>query len=185
MNLPISMQTWRIALLAATIALCSCGGGGGDGSSVDPLHRPRPRLARSRNRIWTSLAHLRRRAAHAGDFYTDAAPSGEDYVSTVHLKNSDIEASEVVLAQPLYELCTNDWNEALAWSESSAAKNVAVCRSRRRRTRTRDTSSSAARGAANRSSISVHASSNALISIAPPRTCAQRPARRVGSTSDL
>jgi hypothetical protein len=120
-NLPTSMQTWRIALLAATIALCSCGGadGGGSSSSVaSTAAAPRPvtqsdlDIARS---IYSGAART------PANFYRDSEPSGHGYVSTMHLKNSDIEASGAAAPpQRLHELCTNDWNEALAWSEEAA-----------------------------------------------------------------
>jgi hypothetical protein len=42
-------------------------------------------------------------------------------VSNMQLKNSDIAGS--VPPQALYELCTNDWNEALAWSEEAARRS--------------------------------------------------------------
>jgi len=37
----------------------------------------------------------------------------------MHLKNADVDAAAVA-PQPLYELCTDDWNQALNWSELGA-----------------------------------------------------------------
>lgn len=37
----------------------------------------------------------------------------------MHVKNANVDAT-VAAPEPLYELCTDDWNEALAWSELSA-----------------------------------------------------------------
>lgn len=48
-------------------------------------------------------------------FYVEPTPHGE-FVATAHLKNSDIEAQP----GPEHELCTDDWNQALSWSEEDA-----------------------------------------------------------------
>ena len=40
-------------------------------------------------------------------------------MSTTHLKNADVDAAAVA-PQPLYELCTDDWSQALEWSELGA-----------------------------------------------------------------
>jgi hypothetical protein len=114
------MHPWRIALLAATLALSSCGGGGSDGSSssaASAATAPRP-VTQSDLDIARSIYGGAARTP--ANFYSDAAPSGQSYVSTMHLKNSDVETSGAGQPQPLYELCTNDWNEALAWSEEAA-----------------------------------------------------------------
>ncbi|MGH8177558.1 MAG: hypothetical protein ACREV5_14975 [Steroidobacter sp.] len=107
-------------VLATTLALTSCGGGGGSGDAPEPS---RPAATASRP-ITQSDLEIAQSLYGGGSrtpasFYSDAAPSGHSYVSTVHLKNNDIDAGASA-PQPLYELCSNDWNEALAWSESSA-----------------------------------------------------------------
>lgn len=108
------------AALAAACALASCGGGGGGGSSPSSspagTSPPRP-VDQSDLQIAQSIYGGGARTP-AG-FYSDPAPSGHTYVSTAHLKNADVDAGATT-AQPLYELCTNDWNQALAWSETSA-----------------------------------------------------------------
>jgi hypothetical protein len=52
-------------------------------------------------------------------FYSDPAQTGADFVSTEHLKNDDVDTT-VSEAGPLFELCTDDWDEALTWSELNA-----------------------------------------------------------------
>ena len=108
---------WRLAALAA-IVLSACGGGGGDSSAPTPAASAPPRpVTQSDLQIAQSVYGSGPRTP-AG-FYSDPPPSGHDYVSTMHLKNADVDAA-VVAPQPLYELCTDDWNQALAWSELGA-----------------------------------------------------------------
>ncbi len=108
---------WRFAALIA-VALSACGGGGGGDSAQAPtaLAPPRP-VTQSDLQIAQSVYGNGPRTP-AG-FYSDPLPNGHEYVSTMHLKNSDVDAGAVA-PQPLYELCTDDWNQALAWSELSA-----------------------------------------------------------------
>ncbi len=108
---------WRLAALAA-IVLSACGGGGGDSSAPTPTASAPPRpVTQSDLQIAQSVYGSGPRTP-AG-FYADPPPSGHDYVSTMHLKNADVDAA-VVAPQPLYELCADDWNQALAWSELGA-----------------------------------------------------------------
>jgi hypothetical protein len=108
---------WRLAALAA-FALSACGGGGSDSSAPTPTASAPPRA------VTQSDLEIAQSVYGAGPrtpvgFYNDPAPTGHDYVSTMHLKNSDVDAAAVA-PQPLFELCTDDWNQALAWSELGA-----------------------------------------------------------------
>jgi hypothetical protein len=49
-------------------------------------------------------------------FYEDTTVPVSGYVATTHLKNTDLGAEVAA-----HELCTDDWNQALAWSETVAA----------------------------------------------------------------
>lgn len=106
----------QLLLLATAFVLNGCGGGGGDGSST-----PSPATVSSRPVDQTDLQIAQ--TLYAGTprtptgFYSDPGPSGQAHVSTAHLKNTDIAPAA---GQPLHELCTDDWNEALSWSETSA-----------------------------------------------------------------
>lgn len=110
----------RIITLGVTSGLMSCGGGGGGGDSAPaPSAAPPPVTVTNRP---TSLSDLDIAARlYAGthrtpaDFASDQPPTSYTYVSTQHLKNTDVAA--VSTGTPEYELCTNDWNEALNWSE--------------------------------------------------------------------
>jgi hypothetical protein len=111
-----------IATLAAAFVLVGCGGGGGDQSP--PANPHTVTLAPSRP-IEQSDIQIAQAIYGAGqrtppDFYNDPAPSGYSFVATSHLKNTDVDPAIIATAAP-FELCTDDWNEALAWSESSAA----------------------------------------------------------------
>lgn len=106
-------------MLALALTVSSCGGGGGGDPASPPVQTPvaapaRP-VAQSDLQIAESIFSGAARTPEG--FYDDAAPSSYGYVSTAHLKNSDLDADA---SQPLHELCTNDWNEALAWSETHA-----------------------------------------------------------------
>jgi hypothetical protein len=108
---------WRLAAFAAVV-LSACGGGGGGDSTPAPAASAPPRpITQSDLQIAQSVYGNGPRTP-AG-FYSDPLPSGHEYVSTMHLKNSDVDA-DAVAPQPLYELCTDDWNQALAWSELGA-----------------------------------------------------------------
>ena len=110
---------WRheLLLLATALVLAGCGGGGGgNAQSPSPAAVDTRPVDQSDLEIAQSLYAGTSRTPSG--FYADPAPSGQAYVSTAHLKNADI--STVTATQPLFELCTNDWNEALAWSEAAA-----------------------------------------------------------------
>jgi len=109
---------WRLAALAAVVLSACGGGGGGDsaGSTPSASAPPRP-VTQSDLQIAQSVYGSGPRTPVG--FYSDPLPSGHEYVSTMHLKNADVDAAAVA-PQPLYELCTDDWNQALSWSELGA-----------------------------------------------------------------
>jgi hypothetical protein len=110
----------RIATLIATIALVSCGGGGGGSSPTNPSPGAQS-LSRPVEQTDLEIAQ----AIYGGtprtpaDFQMDSPASGHEFVSTTHLKNTDIDR-DVIASAPQFELCTDDWNQALGWSETSA-----------------------------------------------------------------
>jgi hypothetical protein len=107
-----------MAVLAAVVLSACGGGGGGDSSSPAPAASAPPRpVTQSDLQIAQGVYGTGPRTP-AG-FYSDPPPSGHDYVSTTHLKNADVDAA-VVAPQPLHELCTDDWSQALEWSELGA-----------------------------------------------------------------
>jgi hypothetical protein len=105
--------------LAATLLLSSCGGGGSGGDvPASPAQVAPPRAVDQSDLQIAQLLYAGTPRTPAG-FYEDSKPSGQEHVSTVHLKNTDIDAS-LSAPTPQYELCTDDWNTALDWSEASA-----------------------------------------------------------------
>jgi hypothetical protein len=100
--------------------LAACAGGGGDApaspaSASTSSADPRP-VAQSDLEIATAIYAGQRTP---DDFYNESAPNGHDVVATMHLKNTDIDPT-LGASQAQFELCTNDWNQALGWSETSA-----------------------------------------------------------------
>ena len=108
---------WRLAALAALV-LSACGGGGGDSAAPTPTASAPPRPVEQSDLQIAQSVYGSGPRTPAG-FYSDPAPSGYGYVSTMHVKNANVDTT-VAAPEPLYELCTDDWNEALAWSELSA-----------------------------------------------------------------
>ncbi|NJO13342.1 MAG: hypothetical protein HC872_07645 [Gammaproteobacteria bacterium] len=103
------------ALLCCAVALASCGGGGG-GDSAAPAPAPAApaRVVTQSDAQIATLLYSDSQRTPSG-FYADPIPSGVSYAATLHLKNTDLSG-----APQQHELCTDDWNEALGWSEVAA-----------------------------------------------------------------
>jgi hypothetical protein len=100
-------------MAAAFAALtCACGGG----ATADR----QPQASRSVPQSDTEIADLlyTDRERTPPGFYTEAPPASS-YTATFHIRNSDI-AALASPSDPTFELCTDDWNEALRWSETVA-----------------------------------------------------------------
>ncbi len=109
---------WRLAALAAAVlSACGGGGGGGDAAPTPTASAPSRPVTKSDLQIAQSVYGSGPRTPVG--FYSDPPPSGHGYVATMHLKNADVDAAAVA-PQPLYELCTDDWNQAFDWSELGA-----------------------------------------------------------------
>jgi hypothetical protein len=98
------------ANFAFIAVLTGCGGGG---SSETSATNDRP-VAQTDMEI-AQMLYLDTRRTPQG-FYTDDAPPMQGVVATSHLKNADLLGAN---AQQ-FELCTDDWNTALAWSDQVA-----------------------------------------------------------------
>lgn len=119
-----SFHRGRILAVASAVILTSCGGGGGGSSGAPQSATPPPSSAPISTRSVSQSDLEIANAIYAGaprtpeGFYEDVGPSGSEYVATAHLKTNDIGAASV--SDPLHELCTDDWTEALGWSETHA-----------------------------------------------------------------
>jgi hypothetical protein len=111
---------WQV--LAATAWLLSgCGGGGGDDSSSSAAAITPPRAVEQTDLQIASAIYGGGPRTPNG-FYAESAPSGHANVATTHLKNTDIDP-DLPGSAPQFELCTNNWDEALNWSEVSAHRS--------------------------------------------------------------
>jgi hypothetical protein len=110
----------RWPLLAATALLLSGCGGGGGGSESSPssasIASPRP-VEQTDLQIASAIYDGSARTPNG--FYAEAIASGHANIATTHVKNTDIDPA-LSSSAAQFELCTNDWNEALNWSETSA-----------------------------------------------------------------
>jgi hypothetical protein len=99
--------------LAAAITLTACGGGGSDAPAASSPVSMRP-VTQTDLEI-AQMLYVDSRRTPLG-FYQDSAPAVPGYVATSHIKNTDVST----VTTPEYELCTDDWNTALAWSDQVA-----------------------------------------------------------------
>jgi hypothetical protein len=104
---------------AVTVLLLGCGGGGGESAAPAPSVVVNPGaawgVAQSNLEIATAL--YADNARIPADFYQEPLPQGQQVISTTHIKNVDVGA-----AGAPHEMCTDDFNQALAWSEAAATR---------------------------------------------------------------
>ncbi len=105
----------RRLMLGCAVALASCGGGSG-GGEPRPSAPPAPARVVSQSDLQIAQLIYSDSQRTPPGFYEDTAASSAGYVATFHLKNTDLAA-----AGQQHELCTDDWNDALAWSEAVAS----------------------------------------------------------------
>jgi len=102
------LLTW-----AAMLAAC----GGGSGASAPTANVPPGAaygISASNLQIATALYQDSQRTPPG--FYADPAPPGVAAVATLHLKSQDVAGA----SGADFELCSDDWNQALTWSETAA-----------------------------------------------------------------
>jgi hypothetical protein len=113
-----SQLDWR-ALASTALLLTGCGGGGGGGESATSAASLAPPRPIEQTDLQIATAIYAGSARTPVGFYAETPPSGHSNVATMHVKNTDVDPhASGSTAQ--FELCTNDWNEALGWSETSA-----------------------------------------------------------------
>jgi hypothetical protein len=128
-----------LALILATAAAACSGVDGADSPATTPAPEPPPYFSQSPQEIADLIYSGLYRVPEG--FYSELSeppPPGASEVITLHLKNTHIVSAEVVAphlenreiggaAGPDagaagYELCTDDWAEALAWSDDVARR---------------------------------------------------------------
>ncbi len=97
----------RLLAVLAALALASCGG---DSATESPLGVS----SRTDTQIAESLYSGTLRTPDG--FLADPVPSSYQQVTTFHIKSDQLDAN----AASSYELCTDDFAEAVAWSEALA-----------------------------------------------------------------
>jgi len=109
--------------LAALVVLSGCGGGAGNSATPAPatLSAVSARPVVQTDLEIAQLLYVDNHRTPQG-FYQDTTPSVPGYVATSHLKSTDLSGTS---SASQYELCTDDWNTALAWSEQVAAASQA------------------------------------------------------------
>jgi hypothetical protein len=109
-------RCWQLlcaALAAAILALAGCGGSSGAASASPPAAAL---YGVAQGNLQIAAALYQDAARTPAGFYADPAPPGENYVATMHLRSDDVAA-----VGPSFELCSDDWNQALQWSETAAS----------------------------------------------------------------
>jgi hypothetical protein len=116
----LRLCAWPLLGLAALALPAGCGSGGDSG-----VENPVPQVTRAVPQSDLEIARLlyTDSARTPADFYSEPPPAS-GYAATFHIKNSDLKAL-IGAADPVHELCTDDWNEALGWSEAVAASEPA------------------------------------------------------------
>lgn len=109
-------QLLLFSLLISSAGLSSCGGGGGSNGSV-----PEANNANKSNDLTIAERIYKNKRIPAG-FFTIEEPLAEDvFYSVSHVKNIEILAPAEKVGLPHYELSTNDFAQALIWSEQAAS----------------------------------------------------------------
>ena len=99
----------------AALALIACGGGGDAPTAAPP--GAAYGIALGNLDIATAL-YLDNQRTPPG-FLADPAPAGAGVVATHHLHSADL----AMATASSFEVCTDDWNQALTWSEQTATQS--------------------------------------------------------------
>ena len=116
----MSFSAGRIAIfIGLPLLLAACGGGGAPVTTSSPQSVTPPpsdgRPVTQSDADIASLLYTDTQRTPAG-FYSETPPTFNGYVSTAHIK-----ATDVGLGARPYEACTDDWNQALQWSDAATA----------------------------------------------------------------
>jgi hypothetical protein len=110
--LPLAAQ----ACLALALASCGSGGSGSTDPASAGVAGAAYGITQSNLEIATALYQDSQRTPPG--FLADPPPPGAGLVSTHHLQSDELALS----AASSYEVCSDDWNQALDWSEQTATQ---------------------------------------------------------------
>ncbi len=122
---PLCRAAYRSIWLLVTLSISACGGGGSSDDTSDDAASITAVEAASENTSENPLAFLDNNHIMTAlytnvrtpdDFYTETSPPPDTFQTIRHIKNNDVPTLPVVATQ--YELCSNDFSEALSWSDS-------------------------------------------------------------------
>lgn len=112
-----------LCLIGMAAAVAGCGGGSGSGGTATPVATPAaaqaaaPRPLSKTDLEIAQLVYTDRERTPSG-FQHEPPLQWNGQVATFHLKNADLATLPPDVAR--HEVCTDDWNAALAWSEQVA-----------------------------------------------------------------
>jgi hypothetical protein len=112
----MSARVFRVRqflLSSAVMLLSACGGGGDSTAPVTNAPVGTASVVSQSNIQIASLIYSDSQRTPTG-FYTETVPVFSGYVATSHLKTTDINTNAILK----YELCSDDFNQALQWSET-------------------------------------------------------------------
>jgi hypothetical protein len=102
-----------------SLLLTGCGGGSvGSGNTTEVPANPALTVGVTQSNLQIAASLYADNARTPADFYSEPLPQSQQYIATSHLKNIDLGD-----AGAPHELCTDDWNQAMAWSEAAAARS--------------------------------------------------------------
>ena len=106
--------------LSLAMLLCACGGSNTSVDSMPPAVQSAtaPRSVTQTNQEIATLIYSDNQRTPTG-FYQETVPVFSGYVATSQLKTRDINSNAVLQ----YELCSDDFNQALQWSDTFNTNN--------------------------------------------------------------
>jgi len=115
LNHPIVLQFKRFlcgGLITLLLSACSGGSGGSDSNNLDKVS-----ASQSEDLVIASALYFDKRTPE--DFYQEQSET-DDYYVTSHVKNIDLLPLASRGGQPIFELTSDDYTEAMNWSEQAA-----------------------------------------------------------------
>lgn len=113
--MPRTLPARLLIIACAAAALDACGGGGSDAAVAAP---PGAAYGITLGNLDIATALYQDSQRTPPGFFADPAPAGVGIVATHHLRSAEL----ALAGNGNFEVCTDDWNQALAWSEQAASQ---------------------------------------------------------------